>query len=190
MKSIALLGFAFAMSPALVAAQTSPAPEAAAASFPHPNTAQMEQMRAQMEQIHARTRQQMLASLTPAHRAAVANIIGQLAIAPNPNRQAAAAAIDALLSPGERNSVLSVETAAHTQARSLMEASRAQFEASLSADQRAEMQARMDARTDEHRGAMNRTRPAPDAGSVLLRLGGGEEHRGVGGPMGGGPPPQ
>ena len=193
-------------------AQEAPAPDAAMrppadTAMARPSAQQMEAMqkvREQMRQIHTNARLQMLGSLTPAHRAALANIIGQLAIAPNPNRKAAEAQIDALLSNSEKSSVLNAEASARTNSRSLMESARTQFEATLSADDRAKMQARDAAR--QQRMAQGQTRgrefgaETPDAGRSLLRvssagggLEGGPGEGGRGGDfmrgMHGGPPP-
>jgi len=195
MKSIALFTFALALAPGLAFAQTATpvAPPAADGGFqhPHPSFAQMQQLHAQMTQIHTQARLQILASLSPAHRALLANIIGQLAIAPNPDRAAAARALDAALTPGEARSILATQTAARNQSHTLMENARAQFEASLSADQRAQMAQRFAQRPeDPARTASVRT---PDPGRTLLEvaLGHGEGHGfGPHGGFGGPPPPQ
>jgi hypothetical protein len=192
MKSIALLGFALAMSPALAAAQTSPNSDAAATTLPRPNFAAMQQMHAQLEQIHTQARLQMLASLTPAHRNLLASVAGQLAISPNPDRAGAARALDAVLSQGEQRSILGVESNARTQSHNLMESARTQFEATLTPDQRAAMAARMASHDGQHSNMMRQKR-TPDAGMTLLEqaTGEGHEHRGFGGPGGPGmPPPQ
>ncbi len=158
------------------------------ATMARPSTQQMEAMRAlhtQMRQIHEQSRLTALGALTPAHRVALANIIGQLAIAPNPNRRAAEMQIDALLSPNEKNAVLSAEANERTGARSLMESARAQMEAAATPDERAKMQARDAARAQrEAEGRQRMTAMTPDAGRTLLRYaaGGGER---MGGPMGG-----
>ncbi len=171
-----------------------------------PSTQQMEAMqkfRDQVRQIHSTARLQMLGSLTPAHRAALANIIGQLAIAPNPNRRAAEAQIDALLTGGEKTAVLNSEASARNASRSLMENARTQFEASATPDERAKMQARDAARAQRETQGPSRqtTAETPDAGRTLLRIaegGGREEGPGMGPMMGhrtgdammrGGPPP-
>jgi hypothetical protein len=195
MKSIALFTFALALAPGLAFAQTATtpvAPPAADGGFqhPHPSFAQMQQLHAQMTQIHTQARLQILASLSPAHRALLANIIGQLAIAPNPDRAAAARALDAALTPGEARSILATQTAARNQSHTLMENARAQFEASLSADQRAQMAQRDAERPADARPPMQRTL---DPGRTLLEvaLGHGEGHGfGPHGGFGGPPPPQ
>ena len=190
MKSIALLGFAFAMSPVLAAAQQSPPPDAAA-SFPHPSFAAMQQMHGQMEQIHKQARAQILGSLTPAHRTMLASVVGNLAISANPDRAAAARTIDASLSQSESRSILATEAAARDQEHALMTTARTQFEASLTAEQRTAMQQRMVAHQAERPdGAMRQH--TPDAGMTLLDVAIGGEHHGfgLGGPPMGARPPQ
>jgi hypothetical protein len=168
---------------ALVATVSLPAfaQEAPDATSARPSTQQMEAMQKlheQMRQIHDQARLQMLGSLSPAHRAAIANIIGQLAIAPNPNRRAAAAQIDALLSNGEKQSVLTAEAGERTNSRSLMESAHAQIEASATPEERAKMQARDQERASRMAAMQNRPQRTPDAGMTLLRMAGG----GPGGP--------
>ena len=170
------------------------------AAMARPSMQQMEAMQKvheQLRQIHTTARLQMLGSLSPAHRAALANIIGQLAIAPTPNRRAAEAQIDALLSNGEKSSVLGIEANARTTSRSLMTNEREQMEASATPDERAKLQARDAARAQ--RESQGRARQAiaetPDAGRTLLRLsemggfGGGPEDGRMGRRMGDAPPP-
>ncbi len=160
------------------------APDATTAT--RPSTQQMEAMQKlheQMRQLHDQARLQMLGSLSPAHRAAIANIIGQLAIAPNPNRRAAEAQIDALLSNGEKQSVLNVEATERTNSRTMMQSMRSQFEASATPEERAKMQER-DARR-QARGTQNRPQITPDAGRTLLRMAAGGGEPGGPGGMGG-----
>ena len=66
MKLILPFIFAMAVTPALAGAQTV-APDTAMP--PRPNMAAMQQLHAQMKQIHDQSRAQILASLSPAHRA-------------------------------------------------------------------------------------------------------------------------
>jgi Spy/CpxP family protein refolding chaperone len=188
MKSIALLGFVLAVSPTLAAAQSGPLPASAEAAATHPSFAAMEQMHAQLTQIHKDARLRILGALTPAHRTLLAGVVGQLATAPNPDPVAAAKSLDAALSPAEARSVVSYEAAAHTQSRALMEAFRAQFEASLTPQQRAEMQQRESARAAERSQMGARPTRVPDAGTTLLHLASGADdvHGGFGH---GGPPP-
>jgi Spy/CpxP family protein refolding chaperone len=205
MKAIAILTFALALTPGIAFAQTNPAPPRdgpggpAGMQRPRPDFAQMQQLRKQMMQIHQQTRQQILADLSPAHRKLLADVVGQLAVSPNPDREAAAKTLDAALSPNEAQAILAAETSARTQ-------SRAQFEANLTPDQKAAMAAR-DANRPKWQGqgpGAGRRRHTPDAGRTLLELALGHgEGRGMGGPgmhgrgmdgpggpgMGGPPPP-
>lgn len=79
----------------------------------------MRTFRSQEKQLHQRMRAQLLSSITPIHRTAIANIVGSLAIAPQPNRQQAALQIDRLLSPAERNAVVSARNAFLAQSKTL-----------------------------------------------------------------------
>jgi hypothetical protein len=199
MKVFTTLGLILALSPAAALAQTT-APDTALP--PHPSFAAMEQMHAQMEQLHQQARLQILAALTPAHRALLASVVGQLAIAPNPDRAGAARTLDAALTQTEGRTILSVVANERTQSHSMMEAARQQFEASLTADQRAQMQTRMESREQGHStawaGRAGQTSAAVtaernDPGVKLLELAAGGGHdrmfmtmHGPGGP----PPPQ
>jgi hypothetical protein len=195
MKTIfAILSLAFLVAPAFAIADDTPATaQGAAPAGMHAQltpeqrqalSAAMQQFSAQAEQMRIQTRAQILSSLSPAHRALLANIVGQLAIAPNPNRTAAAAQLDAVLSSGEREAVLRAHQNLMAQMRTLHQQMRSQLEAVLPA-------------RPEHMGPPGEglgpnarsSRPAPDAGSILLHLAGpGEmEH---GGPMFMGMPPR
>ncbi len=168
MKRIALLTLAFLLAPVAGFAQDAPPPgppPAATSGGPNPQRfAEMRQDRAQFEQLHAQARSQMLAALTPAHRALLANVVGQLAIAPNPDPRAAAQQLDAVLSPGEKQSVLTIASQLHAQTRALMQAARARMEASLTPDQRAQL----DAKAPQHENGPEGFRHQPDAGRALL----------------------
>ncbi len=134
--------------------------------------AAMQKVREQMRQLHETTRLQVLGSLSAAHRAALANIIGQYAIAPHPDERATVAQIDAMLSAGEKQSVINAETASRANGRALMESVRAQFEASASPDERAKMEARdaKRAQFEQQRAASGRPQMTADAGRTLLHL--------------------
>jgi hypothetical protein len=80
----------------------------------------MRQMREQMEKIHRTERAQVLAALSPAHRALLASLVGGLAVAANPDPKAAAAKLDAALSPGEKSAVQKIHDATHAQMRNMM----------------------------------------------------------------------
>jgi hypothetical protein len=158
---IAALGFAALLVPAAALAQNAPpAPPSAAEMQSH--MAQFEQLHQKMEQMHTQARTQMLESLSAAHKAAIANIIGQLAIAPNPNPEAAARQIDGLLSPGERQSVLRIHDTLRSESRSLMESVRSQMP-------HPSMQGGPSHPFGD-KGPNGQNRPPIDAGHILLML--------------------
>jgi hypothetical protein len=118
---------------------------------------------AQQEQaLQTQARSQILGSLIAAHRTALANIVGQLAIAANPNPEAAAQQLDALLSTGEKQAVLNAHANLETQRKALREKLRTAIES--------ELPARPDG-GQQHQwkgGQELRIPPAPDAGRILL----------------------
>jgi Spy/CpxP family protein refolding chaperone len=202
----AVLGVA--LLPAAAFAQASPAPDQGPGPGGRPQLSDaqrsqlrsaMEQSRAQMEKLHEQYRAQMLGSLSPVHRTALANIVGSLAIAPSPDYQGAARQIDALLSANERQSVLNAETAFRTQSKALRDQQRQAFLSVLTPDERTQMESRRaqfengHQRPDGMRGPNGANRRTPDAGELLLRASqphammgfGGMGHRGgFGGPGG------
>jgi len=178
MKRIGLLTLAFLLSPVAGFAQDAPPPGPPPAAdlaaptgepgAPGPQRfAEMRQNRAQIEALHTQARAQMLGALTPAHRTALANIVGQLAIAANPDPRVAAAQLDALLTTGEKQSILNVHTQLRAQMRTMMEAARARMEASLTPEQKADMASRQAEWKDRPH---SEARPAPDAGRELLEM--------------------
>lgn len=138
----------------------------------------------------------MLGSLSAAHRSAIANVVGQLAIAPTPNLALAAHQIDAILTQGEGQSILRTHAAAKAQMETIRTQMRTQFENSLTPDQRAQMEARRAEFAQQHPAGTQARLAGPgsnDPGTILLHAlipGGGKEHGMHGGPGGpGGPPP-
>jgi hypothetical protein len=130
----------------------------------------MEQFHQQAERIHQQTRTEILNTLSTAHRAAIANIIGQLAISPNPDPRLAARQIDAMLSQGEQQRILSASTNERNQMKSLFEKLHQQMEA-----QNPNMPQHPNGMGPgggwQHNGnAANRTKRAPDAGRDLLMM--------------------
>ncbi len=101
--TLAVLVAALFSAPAM--AQQAPAPQGPP---PTPN-AQMHQhfeaMHKQMEQLHRDARSQMLAALSPANRTLLATLAGQLAVAANPDYDAAAKKLDAALSASEKTAI-------------------------------------------------------------------------------------
>lgn len=115
-----------------------------------------EQYAAQEKQLHQQFRSQVLSSLTPAHRRAVAATIGELAVEENPDVQTAAKRLDQILSPAERSRIMQAHEAFRTQSRQLHD------------QMKSDMQ-----RIFPNHPAMdhpqNKMRPpAPDAGTILL----------------------
>ena len=88
----------------------------------------MDQTHQQMEQLMSQTRSRVLGSITSAHRQLLAQVVGNLAIAPNPDWDAAAKQLNAALSPGEAQAVLSAHQAAMQQMMSLMQATHQRIE--------------------------------------------------------------
>lgn len=88
-----------------------------------PTQAQQQQMRAdfqQMRKLHEQYRAQLLGALTPEHRRLLAQIAGNLAISANPDYRAAAQQLDAALSPGEKNAIVTAERNMRSQMKSMM----------------------------------------------------------------------
>lgn len=183
-----------AAAPAFVAAQSQPpAPPAAPAAAPAPPVnpggpmqwspeqlrAHMQAMRAHMEAVrhlHEQARAQMLASLSYAHRAAIARIVGNLAISPNPDPRAAAREIDGVLSSSERQAILAAQSSEMQRMRAMMEQMRAQMQ-QAHAHMQQWMQRMHQGIQQMHQGmqqmhqAMQQRhhRHTPTAGGILLR---------------------
>ena len=115
--SLALLG-----APTLASAQ--PAPDQQVAPGQGQRDPQRAQMMQQMRQLHQQMRASVLGALTPANRQLLANVVGQLAISPNPDFKDAAARLDRSLSPAERNAILQADANFKTQAKTMMESMR------------------------------------------------------------------
>ena len=185
-KLTALLALGFLLSPALALAQD--AQPAGPPDRPQLSDAQrqalesqMQQFHAQMEQLHTQARTQILAALTPAHRTFVANVIGQLATSPNPDRAAAARQIDAALSRGEGQSVVRIAQGFATQVRALHESMRKAFESQLTPEQKAQMDAhhaQMAGKMEQHMA-----RKLSDPGEILLHMSGEGPEMRMMGPM-------
>ncbi|MGD0472903.1 MAG: hypothetical protein ABSB70_06770 [Candidatus Velthaea sp.] len=171
MKHAIALSLALALAPASALAQGAPPPGPPGMGDAAPSAAQMSAMRqvhAQAETLHVQARSRLIAALTPAHRAAVANVFGQLALSASPDPRAAAQALDAILSPAEKQSVVNIAAAERSNMHALMQQARATFESTLTAEQRAKMV--------QHRANMqgmhkHRALPpgAADPGAIVLR---------------------
>lgn len=179
MKRLIALVFLTVASFGVAAAQPIPGGPGAAPPAPMgspPSNVQRRAMRdammkvhAQMTALHQQTRTQMLAALTPAHRAQLATIVGQLAVATKPNRRAAAQQLDTMLSASEKQKIVSLANTERTQMRSTMQAAQAQMEANMPADMKARMAQRRAQFAQGQGQRPPRRRRAPTAGSILLR---------------------
>jgi hypothetical protein len=89
--------------------------------------ATMQQARAKTELLHAQARIAALNALTPAHRTLLAQVVGQLAIAPNPDVAGAARSIDNALTQNEGRSILNIASSLESQSRQIMEAAHQQM---------------------------------------------------------------
>lgn len=180
-RSLLLPILALALTPAVAGAQPM-APSSGPPQLSTQQKAQLEQLHAQIKQNRVELRTRLIASLTPAQRAQFATIVGQLALTPNPDPRAAAQAVDNILTPAEKQSVVSLASSERSSTKSIEQQEHAVFESSMTADQRAAM-AQRKASWDAKRQAFEQThpRPAPDAGAIVLRTlaseGGHHHHR-------------
>lgn len=122
MKKLAgLLALAFVLLPVATFAQVQPPPSPGPLGPPHPDFGAMRQVHEQMTELYRTSRAKMLDALTPQHRQLLANVVGQLAIAPNPDRRAATEQLDAALTPAEKQAVLSIHQNAIDQLHAMMQ---------------------------------------------------------------------
>ncbi len=145
--------------------------------------AAMKSYRDKSEALHQQARTQILGALTPANKTLLGSVVSQLAVAPQPDPRAAAAQLDAALSPGEQQAILAA-------AASLRDGEKA-----LRDQMRAQMASTMPAMPNRPPGGGNGNRPgrsgatAPDAGFILLMTAMGPAGGGHMGMMGWGGPP-
>jgi len=169
MRRSVLLSLVLAFAPAFAGAQTAPLPTSGGA--PTLNVQQqagLQQLRVRFQQSRLQTRTQLLAALTPAHRAAVANILGQLALTLNPNPGAAAQALDTVLAPSEKQSILNIAAAERANTQTLRQQQKAIFEATLTAAERAQA-AQRESQRQAYRQSHPRPIHVPDPGAIVLR---------------------
>jgi hypothetical protein len=121
--------------------------------------ATFERYGAQEETLHQQMRYQILSALTPVHRRELGSLIGELAIAPNPDLQDAAAKIDRALLSSERQRILSAHQTFEAQIRQLHEQMRSELQSELPAGHPAWG-------SGPHNGSA--PRPALDAGTIVL----------------------
>jgi hypothetical protein len=154
-KSIFALAFALCVLPLAAVAQDAGAPAQATDAQHQQMGAQFQQFMQQEQQLHDQLRQQVLATLTPMHRRAIAAWIGELAVSPNPDVDVLAQRIDALLGSRERSQIMAAHTAFAQQSRQLHE------------QMKAAMQNEMpDHPMGEH--TRNGQHPPTDVGHILL----------------------
>jgi hypothetical protein len=158
MKKLLVLFTLLAAVPALVFAQAQPPPGPGGA--PWPGSGQMRQNMQQMETLHKQFRAKILGTLTPAHRNLLASIAGQLAVSANPDPKAAVQKLDAALSSGEKQAILSAAQSFMSQQRAMREQTFAKMRAA---------NPNMPSPRPRPSG-MQRTRRAPDAGALLLMV--------------------
>lgn len=108
--------------PAILAVALSALPLGAFAGEAFAPTPAMAQMDAQMHQLSVQARTAVLQAITPQHRQLLAQVVGTLAITPDPNYAAASKQLDAALSQQEAQSVLRISAQFHQQMHTLMQA--------------------------------------------------------------------
>jgi hypothetical protein len=114
--------------PAILAVALSALPIGAFAGEGFAPTPEMAQMDSQMHQLSVQARTAVLQAITPQHRQLLAQIVGALAIAPDPDYNAASKQLNAALSQQEAQSVLRISAQFHQQMHTLMQAHMQQME--------------------------------------------------------------
>lgn len=130
----------------------------------------MDQTHQQMQQLMSQARSRVLGSITPAHRQLLAQIVGNLAISPNPDWDAATKQLNASLSPGESQAVLSTHQAAMQQMMSIMQSTHQRMEAVLTSQQRSAMQNGHPNEQTHERMMFKGPSGSPTAAEILLHL--------------------
>ena len=82
---------------------------------------QIQAARQKEMQMHQQLRSQILDALSPGHRTAVADAIGQMVISPSPDPAATAKQIDGVLSSAEQQRILSLHSTFVSQSQALMQ---------------------------------------------------------------------
>ena len=160
-KSFLALALAFSVLPTAAFAQDANAPAPPTDAQRQAMHQTFERYGQQFEQLHQQARSQVLASVSSVHLREVGMTIGELAIAQNPDIQAAARRIDQILSPGERQRVISLHNSLETQMRQLHEQMRNEM--------KSEMPAGGPPMMNHPKNGMPMQRPT-DAGGILLML--------------------
>jgi hypothetical protein len=159
MKTFArLVALCVALSPALALAQMQP-PPAPPSGMPPPDFAAMKQMHDQMEAIHKKERAQVLSTLTASQRTLIANLVGGMTVAQNPDPKAAAAKVDAALSATQKSTILKIHQDAMSQSRDLMKKQMSQFKPPPGGGP-----------PQQRQFYQNKKRTKPTAGQLVLRI--------------------
>ena len=161
-KSILALALAVGLIPIAVLAQDTNGSSAPTADQRQAMHQTFEQFAQQEEQLRQQMRWQILSALSPVHRRAVAATIGELAISPNADTQAAAQRLDQILSPAERQRVLVAHASFAAQSRQLHDQMRTQLQSEMPAGHSDWMN------RGGQKDATQQQRPQLDAGTLLL----------------------
>src|SRR5579863_3106137 len=132
-NSLLALALALGMMPIATLAQDTNAPPVMTDQQREAMHQTFERFAQQEMQLHQQMRSQILSSLSPIHLREIGATIGNLAIAQNPDVQAAAKQIDRVLSPGERQRVVSAHEAFRSQSQQLHDQMRAQMQSMMPA---------------------------------------------------------
>lgn len=158
-RSFLALALALSVLPIAALAQDAGAPAAPTDQQRQAMHQTMERFAQQEEQLHQQMRLQILSALSSVHRRAVAATIGELAIAANPDLQAAAKRLDQILSLGEQQRIMAAHATFKQQSQQLHEQMRSELQS--------EMPAGHPWMGGPPRGAMSQ-HPQPDAGTIVL----------------------
>ena len=85
------------------------------------NAQAMQRQVSQMYAMQLQTRSAILSALTPAHRTFLSQLVGDLAVSPNPDAAGAARQLNATLSSGEGRAVVTAEQTQETRMLSAMQ---------------------------------------------------------------------
>lgn len=159
-KSFLALALALSVLPTAAFAQDANAPAPPSDAQRQAMHQTFEKYGQQFEQLHQQMRGQILSEISPMHLRAIGATIGELAIAQNPDTQAAAKQIDRILSSGERSRIMSSANSFHTQMRQLHEQMRTEMQSQMPAGRQMPMNGQ------PKNGMM--MHPPSDAGTILL----------------------
>jgi hypothetical protein len=158
-RTLLALALALSVLPVAALAQDANAPAPSTDAQRQQMHQTMERFMQQAEQLHQQMRVQMLSAVSPAHLRAIGATMGELAIAPNPDMQAAAKRIDMILSPGERQRILAMHSSLRDQMRQLHDQMRTEMQNEMP---------NLPPMMDDHKNGMMMQHMLSDAGSVML----------------------